>query len=293
MSVSIFGLSDPPETPYTGCQLIENADSKITERLYANEEIETAEISSNTVKNEYFILRNGSQSALARHDGSTGKIVRIVQKTGFGITPRNVEQVMALDMLLNFDIPLISITGRAGTGKTLLALAAALECSRAYHRILLSRPAVAMQDMGFLPGDVQDKLAPYMLPLYDNMNIIKHNIKCAAQKKRIEKMQEDEKIIIEPLAYIRGRSLHRAFMIVDEAQNLTPHDIKTIVTRTGAGTKIVFTGDIEQIDNPRLDDGSNGLSYLISRFKDQKLYAHITLKKGERSELAELAADLL
>ena len=191
---------------------------------------------------------------------------------------------------------MITLTGKAGTGKTLLALATALEVRRHFRQILLTRPVVPLsnRDIGFLPGDIQSKLGPYMQPLYDNLAVIRsqfsHKSEMAVQ---LQKMVEEEKLAIEPLAYIRGRSLVKMFMIVDEAQNLTPHEVKTIITRAGEGTKIVFTGDIHQIDHPYLDSRSNGLTNLIEKMRGQDLYAHIDLKKGERSELAELASNIL
>ncbi len=296
MKPSIFGLNEEPRAAYTGCELIENVDGQIINELYTGGGFPLEELATINKRehNMCFVLRNGSQSVLARV--SDGNLVRIQDNQAYGIKPRNAEQAMALDVLLDDSIPLVTVTGRAGTGKTLLAFAAALERSRDYLRIMLARPIVPLgeKDIGFLPGGVEDKVAPYMLPLYDNLSIIKH-----AQKgnrtalKRIERMLEEDKIVIEPLAYIRGRSLSRAYMIVDEAQNLDEHDLKTIITRAGEGTKIVFTGDIEQIDVKKMDAQHNGLNNLVRRFKGQRLYAHINLEKGERSELAEMAAQLL
>ena len=203
---------------------------------------------------------------------------------------------MALDVLLDNNIPLVTIMGKAGTGKTLLALAAALAKRREYRQILLARPVVALsnKDLGFLPGDVNSKLDPYMQPLFDNLSVIQHiHSDDSDESKNIKKMLENEKIVISPLAYIRGRSLNKIYFIVDEAQNLTPHEIKTIITRAGEGTKIVFTGDIHQIDTPYLDERNNGLTYLIDRTKGEVLSGTVTLEKGERSQLAELAANVL
>jgi PhoH-like ATPase len=188
------------------------------------------------------------------------------------------------------------MTGKAGTGKTLLALAGALQSRKNYRQIYIARPIVPLsnKDIGFLPGDVQSKIEPYMQPLWDNLKVIQDQFpENDKQYSQITQMIKDEKIVIEPLSFIRGRSLQRIFFIVDEAQNLTPHEIKTIITRAGQGSKVVFTGDIYQIDHPYLDSQSNGLSFLIDHFKGQKLYAHINLEKGERSELAELASNLL
>ena len=191
---------------------------------------------------------------------------------------------------------LVTLVGKAGSGKTLMALAASLECRTNYRQILLARPIVPLsnRDVGFLPGDISAKLDPYMQPLYDNLNVIRHAVgENSETAKRIATMRENNKIEIAPLAYIRGRTLQRVYFIVDEAQNLTPHEVKTIITRAGEGTKIILTGDIFQIDHPYLDSLSNGLSYVINRMKGQPLYAHITLEKGERSELSEIASNLL
>jgi PhoH-like ATPase len=213
-----------------------------------------------------------------------------------GIKPRNAEQTFAIHALLNPDIKLVSINGVAGTGKTLLALAAALEQRKDFKQIYLARPIVPLsnKDIGYLPGDVKSKLNPYMEPLWDNLKLIQNQYKETDKEfKHITDMVNKEKLMISPLAYIRGRSFSNIFFIVDEAQNLTPHEVKTIITRAGENTKIVFTGDIYQIDTPYLDTQSNGLSYLIDRIQDHPMFAHITLEKGERSELANLANELL
>jgi PhoH-like ATPase len=214
----------------------------------------------------------------------------------YGIKPRNAEQTFAVDALTNNNIQLVTLTGKAGTGKTLLALASALHVRKFYRQIFVARPIVPLsnKDIGFLPGDVQSKIEPYIQPLWDNLRVIQDQFtENDKQNQLITNMVKEEKLVIEPLSYIRGRSLQRIFFIVDEAQNLTPHEIKTIITRAGEGSKVVFTGDIYQIDHPYLDSQSNGLSYLIDHFKGQKLYAHVNLEKGERSELAELASNLL
>ena len=231
-----------------------------------------------------------------RYDAELHRIVLIKSHTAYGIRPRNVEQKMALDACLNPKIPLVSLTGGAGTGKTLIALAAALEQEKDFDQIILSRPTVTLgnQDIGFLPGDQKSKMSPYIQPLMDNLNVIKQQFSPSSkQAMKIEAMLKEEKLLISPLAYIRGRSLGKVFFIIDEAQNLTPHEVKTIITRAGEGTKMVFTGDIFQIDQPYLDQWSNGLSHLGEKMDGQKVFEHIFLRKGERSELSELAAKLL
>jgi PhoH-like ATPase len=248
------------------------------------------------VANENFILRNGSKSVLLTYRADLQVLVRIEKMKCYGIVPRNAEQSFSLRALTTDDVSLVTLAGKAGTGKTLLALAAALHCRSNYRQILLARPIVPLsnRDIGYLPGDVAAKLDPYMQPLYDNLSVIRHQFhEQDPDGQRIQKMLEMDKLVITPLAYIRGRSLQRTYFIVDEAQNLTPHEVKTIITRAGEGTKIVFTGDVQQIDHPYLDSRSNGLSYLISRMVGQSLYAHITLEKGERSALADLASELL
>jgi PhoH-like ATPase len=246
--------------------------------------------------NHFYILKSGQKSVLSYYNPNTDQIERVKKISAFGINPRNAEQAFALDAILNPNISLVTIQGVAGTGKTLLSLAGALEQRRNYHQIYLARPIVPLsnKDIGYLPGDIKSKLNPYMEPLWDNLKYIKNQF---AEKdkefKQINEMVENEKLVVCPLAYIRGRSLSNVFFIVDEAQNLTPHEVKTVITRAGDNAKIVFTGDIYQIDTPYLDSQSNGLSYLIDRLKGQAIYAHITLEKGERSELANLANDYL
>ncbi len=284
---------------YSGHRILEDVPSELIDAFYQERRTlprDEVELEPDPEANEHFIFRNGSRSALASYRSGDEVFTRVEKRSAYGIAPRNAEQSFAINALLNDDIRLVTMTGTAGTGKTLLALAAALECRRNYRQILLARPVVPLsnRDLGFLPGDIQEKLDPYMQPLYDNLSVIRDQFgdKDAAAR-RIGDMRENEKLVISPLAYIRGRSLQRIFFIVDEAQNLTPHEVKTIITRAGEGTKIVFTGDIHQIDQPYLDSLSNGLSYLINRMRGQALYAHITLEKGERSELADLASELL
>lgn len=235
-------------------------------------------------------------SVCARYDADQDKVVLVKGREAYGIRPRNDEQKIALDALLNDKISLVSITGGAGTGKTLLALAAALEQEKEYEQIILSRPTVILgnQDLGFLPGDQKAKMSPFLQPLMDNLNVIKNQFRPNSKEAlRIESMLTQEKLLIEPLAYIRGRSLGKCYFIIDEAQNLTPHEMKTIITRAGEGTKMVFTGDIFQIDQPYLDQWSNGLTHLGEKMAGQKIFQHIFLRKGERSELSELASQLL
>lgn len=237
-----------------------------------------------------------SYSTCARFDAASGNIVLVKSRYAYGISPRNDEQKFALDACLNPAIRLVSLTGGAGTGKTLLALAAALEQERDYEQIILSRPTVILgnQDIGFLPGDQKSKMSPFVQPLMDNLNVIRNCFKPGSkQAQKIDAIMNDEKLVISPLAYIRGRSLGKVFFIIDEAQNLTPHEIKTIITRAGEDTKIVFTGDIFQIDQPYLDIYSNGLTHLGEKMAGQPLFSHIDLKKGERSELSEIASRLL
>ena len=246
--------------------------------------------------NQCFVLKNGTMSVLAYYNPFLMQVERVEKQPCFGIDPRNAEQTFSLKALLDPNIKLISLTGKAGTGKTLLALAAALAQHKTYNQVLLARPIVplANRDMGFLPGDIKEKIGPYMLPLFDNLGVIKSQF--SAQSKEnvlIDEMLRNEELLITPLAYIRGRSLNDVYFIVDEAQNLTPHEVKTIITRAGEGTKMIFTGDINQIDSPYLDMKSNGLAYLTEKMKGQNLFAHINLVKGERSYLAELASDLL
>lgn len=246
--------------------------------------------------NNYYILKNGNKSVLACYDPLRRVIKKVDKPNVFGIYPKNAEQAFAVDALMNPDIQLVAISGKAGTGKTLLALAAALQQNRTYEFIYLARPVVALsnRDLGYLPGDMIEKVNPYMQPLYDNLGFIKRRFNIHAPENRlIEDLQKDQKLTISALAFIRGRSLSDAYFIVDEAQNLTPHEVKTIITRAGEGTKMVFTGDIEQIDSPYLDKKSNGLSHLFDKMQGQDIFAHVHLEKGERSRLADLASDLL
>ncbi|MCS5651096.1 MAG: PhoH family protein [Candidatus Marinimicrobia bacterium] len=286
------------DSVYTGSRLVEDAPGAAIETLINTGQIDLTAFPSITKPkaNENFIIRNGTKSALATYNAIEDKILRVEKMPAYGILPRNAEQSFALHMVTDNKVQLVTLSGKAGTGKTLIALAGALKCRSDYRKIYLARPIVPLsnRDLGFLPGDIQSKMDPYMQPLFDNLSVIRHQFRAKDKRvKKINQMLEDEKLLITPLAYIRGRSLQRSFFIVDEAQNLTPHEVKTIITRAGDGTKIVFTGDIQQIDHPYLDKRSNGLTYLISRMKNQDMYAHITLEKGERSQLADLASELL
>lgn len=286
---------------YSGKGVIEDFDDELLNKIYTLPfQIPAAEVikkdKGEVHPNKFYVVRNKSRSVLGHLTPTKEFIERIDKNPAYGIMPRNAEQTFAMNALINKNIPLVSITGKAGTGKTLLALASALNVKKEYRQIYIARPVVPLsnKDIGYLPGDVDSKLAPYMQPLWDNLKVIQDQYPDTDRHHQaITTMLKEEKLLVEPLSYIRGRSLQRIFFIVDEAQNLTPHEIKTIITRVGEGTKIVFTGDIYQIDHPYLDSESNGLSYLIEHFKGQKLYAHVNLEKGERSELAELASNLL
>lgn len=280
-------------------EVYNNIPAEIIDKLYSGEgtiQINELDFASDIEPQDCFVLKSIRSSALVRYNQETGLVKRVEKERCFGIEARNAEQAFALNVLLDDDVKLVALTGKSGTGKTLLALAAALHKNESYKQILLARPIVALanKDLGFLPGDEQQKIAPYMQPLFDNLNVIKHNFSYQGKEiRQIDEMQRNQQLVIEALAYIRGRSLSETFFIVDEAQNLTPHEIKTIITRAGEGTKIVFTGDIQQIDSPYLDMFSNGLVYMIDRMHGQNIFAHINLVKGERSFLSELASNLL
>ena len=284
---------------YKGYRFEENVSIDIIEKMYKRPyavNLKELKVKKHFLPNEYVIMRNDKKSALGHYDAATEKIHRIQKLSAHGIVPRNAEQVFALHALLNNDIKLVTISGKAGTGKTLLALAAAMACREHYDEILVARPVVPLsgKDLGYLPGSVNEKLHPYMQPIYDNLGVVRNSrIESELKQNKVAKILEEENIVISPLTFIRGRSLVDVFFIVDEAQNLTPHEMKTIITRTGENTKLVFTGDIFQIDHPYLDIYSNGLSHLINKMQGQKIYTHINLEKGERSELAELASNIL
>lgn len=274
-------------------------DSEVIDQIYKSRvgiALDAVHLPEKPNANGCFVLNSSQSTVLARYNASTGNVVKVEKVKNFGIEPRNAEQTFALHLLNDPEVKLLAITGKAGTGKTLLALAAALQQNKDYKQILLARPIVALanKDLGFLPGDEKQKIAPYMQPLFDNLNVIKRQFSLAGTEYRLlQEMQDRGQLVIEALAYIRGRSLSETFCIIDEAQNLTPHEIKTIITRAGEGTKMVFTGDIQQIDSPYLDSQSNGLVYMIDRMRDQPLFGHVNLVKGERSALSELASNLL
>ncbi len=283
---------------YTGRSDIDKVNPEIINKLYENGGVHYSEITGDQLpeKNSYFILKHGKKSALAYYNPGNESVQQIEKRTVCGIKPRNAEQTFAIHALLNPEIRLVTMQGVAGTGKTLLALACSLEQKKEFRQIYLARPIVPLsnKDIGYLPGDIKSKLNPYMEPLWDNLKFIQNQYKETDREyKKITEMVSQEKLVITPLAYIRGRSLSNIIFIVDEAQNLTPHEVKTIISRAGDNTKVIFTGDIHQIDTPYLDSQSNGLSFLIDKVKDHELYAHITLEKGERSELANLANELL
>ena len=279
-------------------QVLESVKDEVIDNIYENNIIEKKIIfpRKKLSDNSYYILKNSKKSVLIYFDADTDTINRVEKTPITGIKPRNAEQAFAIHSLLNDKVSLVSINGVAGTGKTLLALASAISQRRDYKQIFVARPIVPLsnKDIGYLPGDINSKINPYMEPLWDNFKYIQNQYKETSKDfKVLKNMIESEKLVIQPLAYIRGRSFSNVYFIIDEAQNLTPHEIKTIISRAGENTKIVFTGDINQIDTPYLDSQSNGLSYLIDKLKGQKLYSHVTLRKGERSELANLANDLL
>ncbi len=284
------------EELYTGKTIIEKVSNKLIDELARKKKlsISVSEIKTNH-ENHFFILNGRNKTAAAYYNPRNKELEYIPHQSVYNIEPRNPEQAFAIHALLNPEIKLVTIQGNAGTGKTLLALASALEQRKNYRQIFVTRPIVPLsnKDIGFLPGDIKSKIDPYMAPIWDNLKFIKDQLGDEKAQDKIDELVSNEKISIAPLAYIRGRTLTKIFFIVDEAQNLTPHEIKTIISRAGEDTKIVFTGDIYQIDTPYLDAESNGLSYLIDKAKNHPLYAHITLQKGERSELANLANDLL
>ena len=282
---------------YRGIAQLELEESDMIDKIHQMESVHYSEVmKSEPYNNHYFIIKNHRSSTLAYFNPETKNLERVEKRHAYGIKPRNAEQTFAMHALFNNNIKLVTIQGVAGTGKTLIALAAALEQRSNFRQIYLARPIVPLnnKDIGFLPGDIKAKINPYMEPLWDNLKVIQNQYsENSKEYQKVKELVDNEKLMVTPLAYIRGRSLANIIFIVDEAQNLTPLEVKTIITRAGEGTKIIFTGDINQIDTPYLDSQSNGLSFMIDRLKGQPLYAHITLEKGERSELANLANELL
>lgn len=294
---------DPENTQfdamYTGLKELELPPNQI-DKFYREKSLDVGDGEHKLFANQYVIMKdqaNPNHSAIGRYDGKLERVIPLISPSEsiWGIHPRNMEQSFALDALLNDDILFVSLVGKAGTGKTLLALAAGLYKTLdegRFQRLLVSRPIFPMgRDIGYLPGDVEQKLNPWMQPIFDNVEFLMGSDKKAAG--RAQELINQGMLNIEPLTYIRGRSIPNQYLIVDESQNLTPHEIKTIVTRAGQGTKVVLTGDCYQIDNPYIDASNSGLTFSVERFKGQRISAHISLTKGERSELAELAANIL
>jgi PhoH-like ATPase len=291
--------SSDVEELYTGLLELEVSPSMI-DQFYEEKSLKVPENVYRPAANQYLVLKdssNANHSAIGRYSLKENKIVPLITPNDsiWGIHPRNVEQSFALDCLLNDEILFVTLVGKAGTGKTLLAIAAGLHKTLdegRFHRLLVSRPIFPMgRDIGYLPGDVEQKLNPWMQPIFDNIEYLMGADKKAAGRAR--ELINQGMVNIEPLTYIRGRSIPNQYLIVDEAQNLTPHEIKTIVTRAGQGTKVVLTGDCYQIDNPYVDAANSGLTYSVERFKGHPIAAHVSLTKGERSELAELASNVL
>ncbi len=285
------------EELYTGKTVVSKLTNRLLDELVSKKTLPIEKTGVSIIhENHFFTLSSKNKTVSAYYNPKKFELEYIPHQSVYNIEPKNPEQAFAIHALMNQDIKLVTIQGNAGTGKTLLALASALEQRKNYRQIFVTRPIVPLsnKDIGFLPGDVKSKIDPYMSPIWDNLKFIKDQLgEDDKAQAKIDELVLTEKISVAPLAFIRGRTLTKIFFIVDEAQNLTPHEIKTIISRAGEDTKIVFTGDIYQIDTPYLDAESNGLSYLIDKAKNHPLYAHITLQKGERSELANLANDLL
>jgi PhoH-like ATPase len=282
---------------YSGKTVLNKVSEKLLDKLNKNDTLTGGELEIEAnAGNQFYVLNSKSGTASAFYNSQSGQVEKVTEQPALNIYPRNLEQAFAIHALLHPNIKLVTIQGNAGTGKTLLALASALEQRKYYRQIFVTRPIIPLsnKDIGFLPGDIKSKIDPYMAPIWDNLKFIKDQFaEDEKMQAKIDELVANEKISITPLAFIRGRTLSKIFFIVDEAQNLTPHEVKTIISRAGENSKFIFTGDIYQIDTPYLDAESNGLSYLIDKAKGHPLYAHITLQKGERSELANLANDLL
>jgi PhoH-like ATPase len=282
---------------YTGVTDVNKISEKLITLFNKQENLPAESLHIQSYTNNHFYTLKGKKSDVPGfYNAQTRQLEKVTEQPVFNILPKNTEQAFAIHALLHPDIKLVTIQGNAGTGKTLLALASALEQRKYYRQIFVTRPIVPLsnKDIGFLPGDIKSKIDPYMAPIWDNLKFIKDQFADDEKMQaKIDELVANDKISIAPLAFIRGRTLAKIFFIVDEAQNLTPHEVKTIISRAGENSKFVFTGDIYQIDTPYLDAESNGLSYLIDKAKGHPLYAHITLQKGERSELANLANELL
>ena len=272
-------------------------DDQVVDRFYADDNIEISEDEVTLYPNQLVMLvsnSNNKKTAIGKFVGYSEPIKKIINYDGvWGVKSRNKEQAFALDVLMDPNVPVVSLVGKAGSGKTLLSIAAGLEqtlesdLSR-YKKIIVSRPIQPMgKDIGYLPGTMEEKMAPWLMPMQDNLEFL------MSDKRTLDLYIDDGTIEVEALTYIRGRSIANAFLIIDEAQQLTKHEIKTILTRVGEGTKIVFTGDIEQIDNVYVNETTNGLTYVVERFKNHNISGHITLKKGERSKVATISADIL
>ena len=303
IKADVFGIIardyEPEKSPdfedlYTGfC----NIDVKQTQLQLFREKQSLFVEGNKFYPNQYIVLNNGKEKEVGRYDQKTNKIIPIYQPPEpiWGVHPRNREQHFALDALMNDDLMFVSLLGKAGTGKTLLALAMGLYKTleeSSFQKLLVSRPVFPMgRDIGYLPGDIEQKLNPWMQPIFDSIEFLMGLGKKASRL--AQDLMNQGLVNIEPLAYIRGRSIPNQYLIVDEAQNLTPHEIKTVLTRAGQGTKVILTGDCYQIDNPYVDSSNNGLVFSVEKFKTAPLSAHVTLTKGERSELAELAANIL
>jgi PhoH-like ATPase len=288
---------------FTGCDELMISKDKIDE-FYRDGNLAIDDLKiKEAVPNMFYHLKDetdDNHTALARMDPGGNQLVSLLSMRGsiWGVRPRNREQTFALDLLLDDRIKMVTLAGKAGTGKTLMALAAGLQKTaddETYQRLLVSRPIFPLgRDIGYLPGDIEDKMNPWMQPIYDNVDfLLNTSRKDKGQGRSYRELMDLGLIDIEPLTYIRGRSIPNQYIIVDEAQNLTPHEAKTIITRAGHSTKIVLTGDLYQIDNPYVDSTNNGLSHIVNRFRGKSIAGHITLRKGERGELAELASDLL
>lgn len=286
---------------YTGITTIDGLEAEFINRIYAEEVVCNDQLVEmyEPFPNEYFVFKSYTgQSAICRYDKRLNAFSLVESRNAYGIHPRNVEQICALDALLNPAITLVTLSGTAGAGKTLLTLAAALENKRQYRQIIITKSVIPVQQeqLGFMPGDLEEKLSPVFQSYFDNLDVIKHNLDEKNTQKDKDKLQnalDQEKIKMVALAHMRGRTFAKNFIILDEAQNNTALNTKTVVTRVGEGSKLVLMGDTSQIDSPYLDELSNGLSHVINKFKDQECHAHITFSRGERSALAELASKLL